>query len=475
MSSTRLHRLLVPTLALFAVAACAASQEGSDSDPSSAAALEQAAAAPCATGTDIGRSLAVTDATVLAKFSLARVFNRLRATAAVTDTNTAMYKRWFQTFGSSPAPGDCDDPNVDPNGYGLVCPRIPELGLAALDPFAAGAATTYTPVAIFNRFDLAPSSGAQCGEYRIVFALQNSPGNRAFLIFEASLPNPSPATGIDGCLPVARFWQGLSSDTSAASRAAKLEKFYFTGGAVAGFDPIVTAAHYGLSQPGTGHGAGQIRTNLFAQSREWQLREFKLQRTCTDVADPKTCQLQLDHVTVKQNPANELFAGTHERSADFRAAFPAQTRALSSTNAATIGMKVSNAFDEWESISQRQDVAYASNTNTAMRTAIQTQLTTLKSTLTVDNILDRATTQTCAGCHQVSAFRPLGGGVTWPGTLGFVHVDENKNLSPALTDVFLPHRKDVLDTFINARCGGAKVAAPEPGSTVGGSAEGAPN
>ena len=43
----------------------------------------------------------------------------------------------------------------------------------------------------------------------------------------------------------------------------------------------------------------------------------------------------------------------------------------------------------------------------------------------------------------------LGHGLTWPFSLGFVHVNEAGNLSPALRDVFLPHRKRVLEDFLN--------------------------
>ena len=65
----------------------------------------------------------------------------------------------------------------------------------------------------------------------------------------------------------------------------------------------------------------------------------------------------------------------------------------------------------------------------------------------------------CAGCHQLSNGKNLGGGVTWPASFGFAHVTEvNREssadglrfrISPALTNVFLPHRKAVLEAFLN--------------------------
>jgi len=103
----------------------------------------------------------------------------------------------------------------------------------------------------------------------------------------------------------------------------------------------------------------------------------------------------------------------------------------------------------------------------------------------VPNVTARATTQTCAGCHELSNDAPLGGGLVWPRSLGFVHIDETRALSPALTTRFLPRRKVVLESFINAACTPAAGAAAkgdatardavDDGLTVGGSVVGAPN
>jgi hypothetical protein len=71
----------------------------------------------------------------------------------------------------------------------------------------------------------------------------------------------------------------------------------------------------------------------------------------------------------------------------------------------------------------------------------------------------------------VGANSDLGHGLTWPSSLRFVHVDEAGNLSPALREVFLPHRQAVLEAFLdgpvrreNFRNGSAQrstLAAPE--------------
>ena len=70
----------------------------------------------------------------------------------------------------------------------------------------------------------------------------------------------------------------------------------------------------------------------------------------------------------------------------------------------------------------------------------------------------------CIGCHQRSNFGPnndLGNGVTAPVSGGFVHTNEFVQedcgdgdnscflISSALRDSFLPHRKQVMDDFLN--------------------------
>ena len=426
-----------------------------------------------------GRSLAVTDPIALAPLSFARVLDRLRDTAGATATSRlALYQAWFRTFGASPAAGDCDDPDRDPEGYGLRCPRGPEARLASIDPFAATAVARFEPVAAFDRFDLTPGDGTHCGEYRIVYALRAEPfapvRGPGFVIVEAALPNPTPAAGVDACLPVARFWHALSSEDDPARRAAALEQFFFTGGAVPGFPAAIDARHLGLADGAAPFARGQLRTNLFIDEVEWALREFKLRRTCVGA----TCGLAVVPVPVAANPADELVAGTHPRAETFATALATQVGALTAPRVADLSLTIDPVFDELESVSMpaTATVRYRARANVALRVALQRELTARGSALTTSNLLDRATTQTCAGCHDVSSGADLGGGLVWPRSNGFTHVDERGGLSPALTEVFLPHRAEVLERFINDRCGNARIAAPlDPARTVGGSVVGAPN
>lgn len=454
-----MHSLLQRTILCAAITGCATS-EGPGIDPGIDQS-EQALTCPIPT-IDPARSLEVTDPTVLAKFSLQRVMTQIATSARATNTPLQIWQQWMGTFAS------CTDPLIDPNGYGIQCPRV-ESTLASINPFSPTGAR-FVPTALANRFDLAPGNGADCGEYRIVYAMLQGNG-RGFLIFEGRLPNPTPAQGLAGCTPVADFWAQLSTDPSAANRASKLDAFYFTG--LPGFEPVVAASHYGLASLNTSAARkGQIRTNMFVQLQQWNLREFQLTKPCASTA---SCALSVQHITDKVNPANELFTGTHANAPAFQAAFLNQVATLSRPSAATLTMTNANQFNEFESASSGStDTLYANFSQASFRNQIRTMIT--NPNLSVTNILDRATTQTCAGCHQLSTTPPhnqLGDGIVWPQSRGFVHVDESSNLSPALLDVFLPRRKAVLAQFLRNQCSG--VAITDDGTNVGGGAVDAAN
>jgi hypothetical protein len=455
MQITRKHTVL-----FAALAGC-----GTTIDAPSIDVTDEAVTCPVPT-IDPARSLEVTDPTALAKFSLQRVMQAITTSGKATNTPLQLWQQWMGTF------DDCGNPDVDPSGYGIVCSRKPEASLASINPFKL-TGPHFVPTALANRFDLAPRSGADCGEYRIVYALSGGNG-RAFLIFEGRLPNPTPALGIAGCAPVADFWAQLSNDASATSRAAKLEQFYFTG--LTGFEPVVAASHYGLTTtPAAGAARkGQIRTNMFMQFVQWNLREFQLSKPCAAGA---SCVLSADLVTDKVNPANELFTGTHPNAPAFQAAFLDQVAPLSRHNPALITMGNANRFNEFESVSSGStDTLYQTFAQQSFKDQIQTRIT--NGNLSPDNILDRATTQTCAGCHELSTFGPhshLGDipAVTWPASNGFTQIDESSTLSPALINVFLPQRGDVLTQFLRGQCSGGSIT--DDGTNLSGGPLDAPN
>lgn len=158
-------------------------------------------------------------------------------------------------------------------------------------------------VGIFNRFDLAPVDGSDCGEYRIVFARRGFVAgerlNRNLVIFEANLRNPHPERGLNGCVRIAEFWRGLSSDSDVQSRARKLHDFYFEG--LPGFLPVVHPSNYGARTDRK----GQIRSNQFLQTK-WMMREFKLAPGAC--SEGKACEIM--PTTDKTTPPASLFSGS---------------------------------------------------------------------------------------------------------------------------------------------------------------------
>ncbi len=430
------------------------------------------------------RSLAVTDQVILSQFSFHRVMNQLVTQAGVQGlTPLRLYRQWWDTANLAPGLGlgpHCNDTltNGIPtlNGYTYTCPRA-EGAQVNEDPFSNPETNpaSYIPIGLFNRFDLASTNGSDCGEYRIIFARkegQTNPLRRNLIIFEAVLPNPQPFLGVEGCRPVARFWADLSVENDANVRATRLQNFYFNG--LSGFMPVVHINNYGHRLNGA---SGQVRTNQFMQF-SWTLREFKLKKTCDG-----SCTLRFIPVTVKTNPGGLLFSPTsvHPQKPDFQnLAFPAQVPSLARHDINTFSMFTEERFNSGQSDSQFTENDYVTqftpNAST-LRTNIQSRLTALGSTLTPDHIVRRAMTQSCAGCHQHNNTAPnndLGNGMTWPASLGFVHVSEvlpdtgpdgqRFRISPALTDVFLPHRRVVLENFLGSP---APVCGPTAGSWAG--------
>jgi hypothetical protein len=321
----------------------------------------------------------------------------------------------------------------------------------------------YIPIGLFNRFDLAPASGANCGEYRIIFARRSgvtNPQDRLFAIFEAVLPNPTPALGLEGCRPVASFWSGLTSDADVNSRGDKLRSFYFQG--LSGFMPVLHADNLGNRSSNT----GQVRINQFMQPT-WNLREFKLRRDCSTGA----CSIQFIPVTVKTNPGGSLFApaSTHALASDFQnVVFPDQVPSLAINDINLFSLAIPDAFNSGQSDEQNQrENQYVNQLGpgpSTLRANIQSELNALSSTLTPEQVVARAMALSCAGCHRLSNGANLGGGIIWPPSLGFNHVSEQTDqgpdgprhrISPALAGTFLPRRKVVLDAFLNSSCGDA--------------------
>jgi len=421
---------------------------------------------------DPRRSLFVTELDVVQQaFTLEEVLAKLATDSGdPTLTPDLLWQQWWDTQNTSPGLGlgpNCDDVvnaqgNPTINGFPIQCPRNEGSEINA-DPFTPGTGSFYEPIALVNRFDLAPLDGSNCGEFRVIFARHSGATNsfqRNLVIFEAVLPNPAPSCGLEGCRSVARFWQRLSRIDDPRRRADALRRFYLEGFPSRGIAPVIHADHFGP-------GSGQIRTNQFmngSQIQTWQLREFKLARLCE--AGDARCELQFVPVTVKGNPFGELFGPTSSdpRAARFKRHYLTQVEDLAVGDVNEFSAVVPDRFNAGQSNSQGAENDYPMHfaSSSHFERALERRLRQLHIPLTPDHLVRRSLALSCAGCHQLSNGAPnndLGAGITWPASLGFVHVTEQQTeiidgnehflISPALTDVFVPHREGVFEQYLD--------------------------
>lgn len=332
------------------------------------------------------------------------------------------------------------------NGFNATC--RPAEGQQAANP--AISLNNYSPIALVNRFDLRDQTTfGNCGEARIVYA-KTSGGGRNYVIFEAKLPNPTPGNA-SGCRPIAEFWAFLTDDNDADSRAAKLNDFFING--LSNFGPVIDVNNFAQN-------SGQIRTNMFMDTSAWILSEFKIAQANGDsVFLP---------VSVKSNPFGELFSGnrTDSLADQFRDDFIDNMDALlldTDSFFLHVASDTHNNAQSHASGARRGEnnfLNFASNSssNSVFRSQIQAKLNASSSNLTVNQVLNRATAMTCAGCHNPQAFsltgaNSIGPGVSWPVSVDFVHVSEqsingNFRISPALSTTFIPAREEDLEGFL---------------------------
>jgi len=453
---------------------------------------------------DVHRSLMVHDRATLdaGNFTLARTLDQIasQVSARVPGTTRVGLFRQFWDI-QNPAPGftagpHCDDNGQTVNGYPVTCRTGAGEGSEAAGNDAAVSATidTYKALALVNRLDLAHEGWSNCGEYRIIYGTTRNANNENLIIFEAVLPNPHPGCP---CVAVAEFWKALSAIDDPAVRAAQLTEFFYTG--IPGFRPVVHVDHYSATGAGSrygGSGSGQIRTNQFLIG-PWMLKEFKTVLDCGAGGAP--CSFQIVPIAVKTNPYgllwNEDLANTpaHPLSAaaaSFQAGVTNQISSLSSGNLMGITYSVQLAHDGAESSPgdpadpvQHTSHNYLEQFNAAVLPPRAFRDSLASGNLTAEQVVNRAMTQSCAGCHHPANLKltrpnaigpvttPTGSTVdSWPNAV-FRHVrpttavltdlaaagvfgnGSGQPLSAALTEVFLPARKAfLLDALNHRRC-----------------------
>lgn len=269
------------------------------------------------------------------------------------------------------------------------------------------------------------------------------------IAFETVLPNAAPGSGRAGCWRAAAFWWSLAHTPSTAERRARLEQFFFTG--TPWFAPLFDASTFPHR--------GKVRTSEISKGRA-KFRQYKVVRRCSVTAQ---CVARLVRVALDNSPHPTFFDAS--RAADvggeaFRRDFLDQVRTLALADPNLLSMSLDRSYSvadfEGDLPAFNYRLPFARSLRTpagqTFRQQIRTALGEVGSDLTPENIIDRAETQNCFGCHSKSG--SVGGGVVLaaPFETG-EHISDDTvtgdaRLSPALNDVFLPYRVGVMRRFM---------------------------
>lgn len=356
----------------------------------------------------------------------------------------------------------CDDFLLDGkpahNGYTRRCPTLE--GTLATDPFDPSA---FIPTALINRFDMADPKGANCGQYRIIFARpMPSPDHLVNLIFEGVLPNPNSGAGVGACRPIAQFWADLSAVSSLAERRARLERFFYDG--IAGFPPLIHPDHYRHAPNGIRNFQHRPPSHVF------RFYQFRVVNECAG----GTCRVFARPDVLENLPSKDLFDGrnTSERAERFRDAFVADVQNLAVRDVNRFFMEIPEEFLMVENNTGEGGphalffVGFQGGVKApggqAFKSRIEDELRKAGSTITADDIVNRASFINCEGCHGGGPF-PVGDGVIFPAVSASAqHVDRNVvekgeegegsrfAISPAMRDVFIPNRMRILKEFLTS-------------------------
>lgn len=424
------------------------------------------------------RSLVEANPATLAAFSVATTFDRIATNGLVTGSGSSWNDAIFRSQSRSiefpeGTPGPfCDDPITGlsiVNGFVQTCPTS--------GSSVVGNVGQWQPLAVVNRFDLAPLGGEDCGEQRASFFLNGAPGSglpsRAFMIFEAVVPNPRPEQGLEGCRPVANFWAGLSSIDDPAARGARLAQAFYTGDpalTAAGFKPFMTFEN--VTQRG-----GRVRTNLFGSRGIWHFNEYRL----LDGGSVRQLPVAQSLPDSAFTPFTDSFSVVKREQC--RQELKASVPLLLGGDPSELNIDVSpDCFGpESTSASPRADGSITTFPDYA--TELANAAAAAGVPLTARQLGARIQMAgTCVGCHLVlpdsganGSTADFGAGMTIPAfqsgfdlpeanSVGFAHVNERlsapcasegadalrtcRALSPLLKTFFLPRRKSVFENYL---------------------------
>ena len=457
-------------------------------------AAQFASAMSCPSIDPLGNALVLTnaepavEAQLNAQFNIRRTLEQIISSSGVV-TNTTPEELFRSMRGSFEAPFGSMIPSTSLSNNDVSMPvdaRPSELNFLTSGSLVSSqdAIDEMEPTGLFNRIDLADADGRHCGEYRVVYHWINGEipqqggfeagSEKFFMIFEALYPNPSPKLGLRGCLPVAEFWESLSSISDSAALVSKLADFYFNGVVQDGvfLPPVVNYHHYKRD-------SGQVRVNVFVHdtstfpgtlenNQMWQLREF---RTAT-----RAGQILFATDTVKVNPLFELYQDSLPPSlahipdqfrTDFQRAFirgvvpglvAPELKGITSQTGIVNAIQMTDLprFNEFQSntgpgsgISERDSVEEGATLSAAVHSRL-VQLG-VAGNVTAEQVMNRAEAMSCAGCHFAANNDEIAPGIEWPSTLPdtrFVHINEKGELSNSLRQHFLVARARLLADFI---------------------------
>lgn len=395
------------------------------------------------------RSLIETSPPVLAGFELRTILQKIAENSGVTPAPERHYRQMIDSYSSRVVTPGAQVCTGALNGFPIACDRREKEQLHNID--------AWFPIALANRIDLAPTDGRHCGQQRIILANHADIGNgRMYTIFEAQTPNPNPSCGVEGCRPIAAFWEALS-DIDSPRRRNELLLDAFLHGLPAllaeGVEPFMAADFLGPQ-------GGQIRTNNF-NDQPWTLREFHIRRTGG--------AMSILPVPVANAPNGQLWNDTSAafaRRPQCRTSILDAIAGLLTDDPAQMSFVIDENCKDAESRndnSQEYIFALGQGRANGFRSDIAARIRELRpsSALTPEDIAERAHfAGSCIGCHQEAIGKDLGNGVEAPLSAGFVQVDGESDeedcgdgarcfgISSALADVFLPHRKAVMERFL---------------------------
>jgi hypothetical protein len=406
----------------------------------------------CDTPTDVTRServLLENDTAALGGVRLLDAFNAIASNGGQQSDGLRIYQEIYDSYATAdqgilPDAVHCGDEVTDGqptlNGYRIDCNRVEAQHVNDIDRFFL--------TSIVNRIDFTPANGANCGQQRMVFA--NPSRGRAFMILEAVVPNPAPELGVQGCLPLAKFWFEQNNVDDPFIRGQRLVNAFLKGDPellAQGFGPFFTAENLTA-------GSGQIRTNQFDQD-PWTLREFKLSLDGDQLraipfptAEAPNGTLWDDTVALPQGEA-------------CRANFLTAMQGLFTDDLNQMSFVVDQQCRDAESRNDGAQ-AYAFRLSNGFRDTLNENL---KGTgLSADDIANRAQfAGSCIGCHNEASGRSLGHGISAPFSNDFPQIEDfatsdcgARNLgtscfqtSDALKTAFLPSRLNTLTNLLN--------------------------